>query len=234
MKKGFGFIFIGFIFCYLSFLSYKDNEATKTMILGLTNEIKIITGVSNKIKENNMLYVSINDRIDEVTVSLKREDYNTVLEDINNVSDEQAKEKLLNRMPSLLDAITKEEERVRKYTSIENLNGKVTAYTAFCSDGCHGYTASGRYVGDSIYYYDKDYGKVMIVAADRSYPFGTIVRFNNLSYFGHEVFAIVLDRGGAIGKNKRALFDLLLETEKSANDFGVAKAVSCDILRLGY
>ena len=90
------------------------------------------------------------------------------------------------------------------------------------------------FVGNTIYYNDKEYGKVRIVAADKSYPFGTIVRFNNLNYFNDAVYAIVLDRGGAIGKGKRVLFDLLFKTENEANNFGIEKNVSCDILRMGY
>ena len=45
-----------------------------------------------------------------------------------------------------------------------------------------------------------------ILAADRGYPFGTMVRITtNDSIF----LGIVLDRGSAIGFNKIALFDLL-------------------------
>lgn len=75
---------------------------------------------------------------------------------------------------------------------------------------------------------------VRIVAGDSSYPFGTIVRIKNLNYFGEDIYAIVLDRGGAIGKNKRVLFDLLFALDENANKFGVAYNVECEILRLGY
>ena len=67
--------------------------------------------------------------------------------------------------------------------------------------GCQGYTASGKYVGNGdIYQYDDEYGMVYIVAGGSEYPFGTIVRFKNVNYFGKDIYAIVLDRGGAIGK----------------------------------
>ncbi len=234
MKKVFVILSIFFVFFFFLFLSYKDNKQREKLVSDLVYNMKNMSLISYKIKEKNILYVDLNNRIDNVSVSLKREEYDLVLADINDFNDDLLKEKMLGRMSSVLADISKEEERILKYTAIESLNGNVTAYTAFCSDGCHGYTASGRYVGNSVYYYDNDYGKVRIVAGDKSYPFGTIVRFNNLSYFGGEVYAIVLDRGGAIGKNRRALFDLLLETERSANDFGIARGVSCDILRLGY
>ncbi len=119
---------------------------------------------------------------------------------------------------------------------IETLTGTITAFTPYCSDGCHGYVASGKYVGDgNIHYYDKTYGEVYIVAGDPGYPLGTIVRLKNVDYFGgRDIYAIVLDRGGAIGKGRRALFDLLFALESNANNFGVRRGVTCEILRLGY
>ncbi len=119
---------------------------------------------------------------------------------------------------------------------LETLKGTITAYTPYCSDGCHGYTATGRFVGNgNIHYKDKEYGTVYIVAGDPSIPFGSIVRLKNVSYFGgRDIYAIVLDRGGAIGKNRRALFDLLFALEKNANNFGVRRNVTCEILRRGY
>ena len=95
------------------------------------------------------------------------------------------------------------------------------------------YTKDAKFNPTSLKYKDKEYGKVRIVAADKSYPFGTIVKIKNLWYFNEDVYAIVLDRGGAIGKNKRALFDLLFALEENANTFGVENA-TCEILRLGY
>ena len=82
-----------------------------------------------------------------------------------------------------------------------------------------------------IYYYDSYYGNVRILAGDRSYPFGTIVRvsFNEESFLG-----IVLDRGGAIGFNKAALFDLLYPSEYLANIDGVNYNTKFEILRIGF
>ena len=119
---------------------------------------------------------------------------------------------------------------------IETITGTITAFTPYCSDGCHGYVASGKYVGSgNIHYYDKTYGEVYIVAGDPSYPLGTIVRLKNVDYFGgRDIYAIVLDRGGAIGKGRRALFDLLFALENNANNFGVRRGITCEILRLGY
>lgn len=110
--------------------------------------------------------------------------------------------------------------------------GTITAYGPDCK-GCSGKTASGYNVKKTIYYNDKTYGKVRIVAADRLLPFGTIVRISNLSGFKEPIIAIVLDRGGAIGFNKKVYFDLLYPSEKASNSFGRKKA-TFEILRKGY
>lgn len=109
--------------------------------------------------------------------------------------------------------------------------GKLSRYGPDCY-GCSGYLASGNYVGDgNIYYYDSYYGNVRILAGDKSYPFGTIVRVS----YGSEVFlGIVLDRGGAIGFNKTALFDLLYPSEYLANIDGVSYNTKFEILRIGF
>ena len=75
--------------------------------------------------------------------------------------------------------------------------------------------AHGEWVlNGKIYYEDAEYGSVRILAADRGYPFGTMVRITtNDSIF----LGIVLDRGSAIGFNKIALFDLLYPSEELAN-----------------
>lgn len=169
----------------------------------------------NLIKENNNL-----------------DDINIIRESISNSECVDIKEELFKLLDDVELFIQENSKKI--IPVIETLTGKVTAFTPYCSDGCNGYVASGMYVGGgNIYYDDSEYGRVRIVAGDKSYPFGTIVRLKNLWYFGEDIYAIVLDRGGAIGKNKRALFDLLFEYESSANNFGVENA-TCEILRIGY
>lgn len=115
--------------------------------------------------------------------------------------------------------------------TIEVHYGKLSRYGPDCY-GCSGYVAYGKYVGDgTIYYYDNYYGNVRILAGDRSYPFGTIVRVS----FGDESFlGIVLDRGGAIGFNRTALFDLLYPSEYLANIAGVNYNTKFEVLRIGF
>ena len=114
---------------------------------------------------------------------------------------------------------------------VEVQYGKLSRYGPDCY-GCSGYVAYGKYVGDgTIYYYDNYYGNVRILAGDKSYPFGTIVRvsFENESFLG-----IVLDRGGAIGFNRTALFDLLYPSEYLANIDGVNYNTKFEVLRIGF
>lgn len=120
----------------------------------------------------------------------------------------------------------KNEEKVLK-TYI----GPITAYGPDCK-GCIGITASGYDVRNgNIYYNDKEYGKVRIVAADKSIPFGTIIRIKGI--FKKPLIAIVLDRGSAIGFNKKVYIDLLYKNEKETLAFGKKKA-TFEILRNGF
>ena len=115
---------------------------------------------------------------------------------------------------------------------IAKYKGNITAYGPDCV-GCIGITANGYNVRSTIYYHDKEYGKIRIVAADKSLPFGTIVRISGLKEFTEPIIAIVLDRGSAIGFNKKVYFDLLYKNEKDTYSFGKQKA-TFEILRRGY
>ena len=127
--------------------------------------------------------------------------------------------------------INEEIKETKKEKVIKTYKGNITAYGPDCK-GCSGITASGYNVKKTIYYNDKTYGKVRIVAADKSLPFGTIVKIKDIAGF-KPIIAIVLDRGGAIGFNKKAYFDLLYTSEKDSLSFGRRKA-TFEILRLGY
>ena len=229
------FILVGILFSSLGSKVYIDDEINKEekintfvdTFLNISNDISVVA-------YRNKLVLSIEDSLSESLKKVDRSLLDSTLKVINEIEYSDIKELLIEKAKIVSDELTKKEEEILKYTAKETLVGNVSAFTAYCSDGCNGYTASGRYIGNNIYYNDKDYGKVRIVAGDKSYPFGTIVRFNNLNYYGEKVYAIVLDSGGAVGKNRKVLFDLLFSTEKNANDFGIQRKVSCDILRIGY
>ncbi len=117
---------------------------------------------------------------------------------------------------------------------VESYKGKITGYGPDCYGCTTLETASGMYIGGgNIYYQDSIFGRIRIVAADKRYPFGTIVRISNLSIYQESILAVVLDRGGAIGDGKQANFDLLFESEAKAAVVGITSA-NFEILRLGY
>lgn len=132
----------------------------------------------------------------------------------------------------------KDEEKVEQEEQttdvLETLTGKMSGYGPDCS-GCSGYLSSGRFVGNgNIYYEDKTYGNVRIVAGDYKYKLGSIVRIKNSRVSSDPFLAIVLDRGGSIGIDKKYMFDLLFESEQIALQYEVSDNTTFEILRNGY
>lgn len=130
------------------------------------------------------------------------------------------------------------EEKVRivqqdkDYPILKTYEGTMTAYGANCY-GCSGITASGYNIrNNNIYYEDKTFGTLRITAADRSIPFGTVVRVSGLKVYDEPILAIVLDRGGVI---KGTLMDLAFgdENEEIVMKLGRSK-VTYDVLRQGW
>lgn len=114
-------------------------------------------------------------------------------------------------------------------TNPTTFSGKMTGYGPDCK-GCGGGVSCIRYNvrNGNIYYNDKDYGKIRILAADKKIPCGTVIRVSNLRKY-KDFYAIVLDRGGAIKGN---LMDLLFVSEKSV-DIG-RENVKYTIVRWGW
>lgn len=125
-------------------------------------------------------------------------------------------------------------EPVSNSDILETQVGKMSGYGPDCI-GCSGYVSSGKYVGNgNIYYNDSTYGTVRIVAGDRKYSLGSIVRIKNSKVSSNPILAIVLDRGSSIGINKTFMFDLLFENEDQALKYEVSYNVTFEILRNGY
>lgn len=99
---------------------------------------------------------------------------------------------------------------------------EATWYTAFCSTGCIGITASGYDVSNTIYY--EGY---RILAADKSIPLYTIMRVTLTD--GSSFEGIVLDRGGNIGTSR---LDILVESRAEAITLG-RQAVEIEMIRRG-
>lgn len=130
-----------------------------------------------------------------------------------------------------LTEIKVELKEQKKENILETFYGTVTAYGPDCY-GCIGITASGYDVRNKIYYNDKEYGNIRIIAADRKYSFGTIIKLSDLTI--GDLIVIVLDRGSAIGNNKSAQADLLFYNEDDCYEFGRQKNIKFEVLRKGY
>ena len=115
---------------------------------------------------------------------------------------------------------------------LETIVGTMSGYGLDCK-GCSGIVGA-RYDarGNNLRYNDPVYGECRIVAGDKKYPYGTIVRVKD-SKIG-TFNAIILDRGSDIGIGRRYLFDLLFWTEKESYDFGLSRNTTFEILRYGY
>lgn len=150
---------------------------------------------------------------------------------------------LLNLASNKLDLLNEKESAVESnYDSISHIEstdaleifyGQLTAYGSDCH-GCSGITASGYDIrNDNIYYNDKEYGQIRIVAADRAYKFGTIVRISNLKFYDEPFIAIVLDRGFLIKGN---IMDLAFNTVDNPDvmNLGREKKAKFEILRYGW
>ena len=110
--------------------------------------------------------------------------------------------------------------------------GNISHFGPDCQGCGIGYVATGDYVGSCrINYIDKTFGTVRIVAADKKYPLGSILR---LTYKDRVIITIVLDRGGGIGDGRKYQIDLLAESEAHSSNLGVMYGATIEALRLGY
>lgn len=185
----------------------------------------ITTSNNEKTTEDEITKQEAEEKQEETTEEVK-----TTVEESN---EQTIKEETVSQ-PTV--SVEKEETKTteEKTDVIETQVGKMSGYGPNCI-GCSGYTASGKYVGDgNVYYNDKTYGQVRIVAGDYKYKFGTIIRIKNSNVSTSPIIAIVLDRGGSIGIDKKYLFDLLFATEEEASNYGVSYNVTFEVLRSGY
>ena len=83
----------------------------------------------------------------------------------------------------------------------------------------------------NIYYNDKSYGRIRILAADPSIPCGTIVKISNLTFSEEPIMGIVLDRGGLIKGN---IMDFLVSPEEDMDIVGRQRGVNYEVLRWGW
>ena len=193
-----------------------------------TEQIKEEVEVKTETKEETE--VEVKEEIKEV---IKEEPKQEIIEEVK----EEPKQEETNSNEITIKGEYKPNLAVLETVSVlETYVGKMTAYGPDCYGCTSGRTASGQYVMDgNIYYNDPTFGNIRIVAADKTIPFGSIIRISGLSIFPEPILAIVLDRGGMIGfaEGKHSYFDLLYKSEKDAASFGRPTA-TFELLRRGY
>ncbi len=125
---------------------------------------------------------------------------------------------------------------IKKYGSITKIKfvGTLTGYGPDCP-GCGGHVVcrpNPDVRNGNIYYTDKEYGKIRILAADYSIPCGSIVHISNFKFVPNKEFTgIVLDRGSAI---VGLTMDLLYPSEADTVIIGRQRNIEFEILRWGW
>lgn len=124
---------------------------------------------------------------------------------------------------------------IKEYGSKQKLEfiGTLTGYGPDCT-GCSGIVACRPHPdvrNNNIYYQDKEYGKIRILAADRSIPCGSIIKISNFKFIGDDFYGIVLDRGSSI---VGLTMDLLYPSEDDTVVIGRQYQISFKIERWGY
>ena len=118
------------------------------------------------------------------------------------------------------------------YNPIYTFKGELTGYAGDCPL-CSGYLACPprtNVLKSGIYFTDKTYGKLRIVASSRNYPCGTILRFKVKKIQEEPIMAIVLDRG--VPGN---VIDLLVENEDYAiKHVGRVRNLNFEVIREGW
>ena len=133
---------------------------------------------------------------------------------------------------SVIQASQQELYKQGIYNPIYTFKGELTGYGGDCPV-CSGRVACPPRMNvnkEGIYYDDKTYGTVRIVASSRNYPCGTILKFNVKKLSKEPIIAIILDRG--VGGN---VIDLLTESEAWAGKYvGRVKNLQFEVLREGW
>lgn len=125
---------------------------------------------------------------------------------------------------------------IKKYGSKYKIefNGTLTGYGPDCP-GCIGVvycSPNPNVLNGNIYYNDKSFGKLRILAADYSIPCGSIIKIENFSFIpGNEFYGIVLDRGSAI---VGLTMDLLYPSEDDTVIIGRQRNIRFTIERWGW
>lgn len=162
-----------------------------------------------------------------------------VVNNINTVKSVQS-----SRIEQIIEKTNQETiDEIIDVFSIQDLNnykgrklkftGTLTAYGPDCV-GCSGKIACSPYqdVRDgNIFYNDLVYGKLRILAADKSIPCGSIIKISNYEKINDSFYGIVLDRGSDI---QGLTMDLLYESEREIFSFGRFRNIHFEMERWGF
>lgn len=199
----------------------------KTTTIDSDNDSKALsTNFVSKVEEKEVVATPEN--------STEEVEENIIEEKKEATKEEEKKESNIEDNLVFKSLETKEQEKVesviQKTDVFTTYHGTMSYYNAKCT-GCSGITSTGVDVSDGkIYYYDKTYGDVRIVAAGTEIKKWSIIRIKNSS-LGSNTLAIVLDRGGAIGLGKTFLIDMLTNTSESRD--GIEKNITVEVIRNG-
>ena len=194
-----------------------NKMADKTLFL-----FKSLDETKKEEDSNVIVELTSADEKEEVSEKVKDGDNNLEVNK-EEVKEETPKKEESNSTPLVPDF----SDRV----AIETFTGNLTGYGPDCV-GCSGKTSTGYDLTQNVYYEDCEFGSVRIVAADKYFPFYSIIRISGVP--GMDSFlAIVLDRGGNVGFNKGTLFDLAFSTEKDPNILSLTRNVKFEVLRSG-
>lgn len=193
--------------------------------INVNNKITYVN--SDAIKKEEVIEVAPVEVIPEVTEE-------PVVEEVEEVKEEPKEEVIIGKDEVIdeeeLPTPPKEEVYVPPITVGSTFNGTMSGYGSDVEGT--GYTYSGYYIRDTIYYNDPTYGELRILAGDSSIPMGTVIEVSNSN--AGNFTGIVLDTGRNIGFGRVYDFDLLFKTSKEAIIYGVSRNAAFKILRVGY
>lgn len=237
-------LLVASIFLVFLFSNEVENENDKNVVVGNNNFYKMADktsflfndlGKEESVSEDRNIIVELTSTVVEVK---------DIEEKKTEIIIEEEKEEV-KETPKVEEVVTTPlEPDFSDIVALETFTGTLTGYGPDCV-GCGGRTSSGFDLTKSIYYDDSEYGTIRILAADKYFPFYSIIRISNVP--GMEPFiAIVLDRGGDVGwyrnsdsgeimfdSQKGTLFDLAFTTEKDPNILGKTNNVKFEVLRSG-
>ncbi len=159
---------------------------------------------------------------------------NIVTSNVNNVKSVLSTRIVQKNTESI--KLVRNVNEIQKYGSITKIKfvGTLTGYGPDCP-GCGGHVVcrpNPDVRNGNIYYTDKEYGKIRILAADYSIPCGSIVHISNFKFVPNKEFTgIVLDRGSAI---VGLTMDLLYPSEADTVIIGRQRNIEFEILRWGW